>query len=314
MTNLTAVVTIYKVAEYLNKCLDSLLKQTYKNFKVLMVVGSDDTACISICNKFEAVDERFRTVLCEAKGLSDARNYGIHHTLTKYITFVDGDDYLSEKAFEELLKQMGNDIDIVIGNYALDYGQCIIPSKTKFRSGRMSSNRALKNFLTGHDCQFVVAWGKIYKTALFKDNQIEYPMGKRHEDNLTTYKLLYYAKAVVYTNCIIYYCVERKNSLTYDTDLKKEKCIIEGMDELREFLSRRKQLKVEIDAYEVSVNISYLKKVCTSKEDEAFKIYKKCVRNVRRLKLGKRLRLRMKFLCIMIRRFPVLMFQVLKKF
>lgn len=308
---LTAIVTIYKVEEYLSKCLDSLSMQTYENFRCLLVVGALDEECIKICKKYEKKDIRFETIISEPRGLSDARNVGIVATETEYITFIDGDDYLAVSAFETLMREIKT-CDIVIGNYLVDDCKTTVKPEGKFISGIYSNKEALTAFLNGHGIQFVTAWGKVYRTSLFKEYGISYPVGKLHEDNLTTYKLLYRAKKIQYIDIPVYYYVDRPTSLSYNESLEKEKVIIDDLPSLREYLEGMDGIEENIDAYEIRVLISYIIRLAKSSDTGKIE-YRKCVSELKKLNvfgLG-HLRVRMKFLCFMIRTFPNISLRIL---
>ena len=82
-----------------------------------------------------------------------------------------------------------------------------------------------------------VAWGKLYKTSLFKNNEILYPVGKIHEDTFTTYKLLYYAEKIVYVNYVGYFYRQRENSIMSSTFNMKNLSIVEATREACDFFS-----------------------------------------------------------------------------
>lgn len=311
-SNLTAVVTIYKVKEYLDKCLRSIEMQRYKSFVVLLIVGSNDEECIEICKEYEKKDDRFRVIIAEPKGLSDARNVGINNTNTKYITFIDGDDYLPDTAFEILMRSINDDCDIVIGNYKIDTGERILEPKGHICEGIYSPQEALTAFLIGHDIQFTVAWGKIYNTKLFKDNDIEYPVGKLHEDNLTTYKLLAKAGKITYIDDPVYCYVQRENSLSFNINIEKENVVVNDIPFLREYLRGFDDLKNEIDAYEIGARMSLMIRM-TRHKNAYYTEFVKVFLRIKELNYlhNPLIRMRMKVLCIFVSCFPKLCYFVM---
>lgn len=312
MRQLTVVVTIYKVADYLKRCLDSILSQTFTDFYAFLVVGATDDACIQICNQYVEKDSRFVMVVSEPRGLSDARNVGIQRTKTEYITFVDGDDYLVDTAFETLMERI-HDCDIVIGNYLVDADGKTTKAEDNFREGFYSKQDALVCFLNGHGIQFVVTWGKIYRTSLFTKNAVLYPLGKLHEDNLTTYKLLYHAKKISYVNTPVYVYVTRADSLSCNEDINKEKVIVQDIPNLREYLKPIIGLTENIDAYEVRVVACYMRRLAKSSSDN-YAEYLRCVNKLKgmRIQNSQYLRVRMKMLCAVMVKMPQLSFWLLK--
>lgn len=312
MKKLTVVVTIYKVEGYLRKCLNSILSQTFTDFQALLVVGSTDEACIEICNQYAEKDSRVTVIASKPRGLSEARNIGIRTTETEYITFVDGDDYLVDTAFETLMERI-QDCDIAIGTYLVDNGSKTAKAEGDFREGVYSRQEALVSFLNGHGIQFVVAWGKIYRTSLFTENVVFYPLGKLHEDNLTTYKLLYHARKICYTDIPVYVYVDRTDSLSYNMDIGKEKVIIEDLQNLREYLGPIEELTENIEAYAVRILISYMRRLAKS-SDENYGEYLHCVNKLKGMKIqsSKYLRIRMKMLCVAIVKMPRMSFSILR--
>lgn len=282
-----------------------------------MVVGSDDSDCISICREYEKKDDRFRTVLAEPRGLSDARNKGIELARAEYITFIDGDDYIHK----EMLLQLMNGIkeyncDISIGNYAVKKsGQNCRKRKRPVKDGIYSGSEALKMFLCGHEVQFVVAWGKVYKTSLFLDNLIRYPRGKLHEDNLTTYKLYYHTNNVLYIDRSVYIYVDRETSLSYNTNLKKERVILDEFPELERYLSDRTELRKYIQSYYISNLVNFIIKLSKTDNEAGKKYYLGTVRQLKRenFLLNSKVRMRMKGLCFAVCIAPEFMKTVLMK-
>lgn len=315
MAELTAVVTIYKIDEYLEKCLNSIKNQSYEDFKVLMVVGNNDTKCISICEQFQKTDKRFVVVLAEPRGLSDARNVGIAKTDTEFITFIDGDDYISRDMFEILMKGIHRySSDISVGNYALDKACIVKKHQSIIADGVYSSNDMLIKFLCGHDIQPVVAWGKVYKTKLFVNNMISYPLGKLHEDNLTTYKLLYNAARISCCNEAVYVYVEREASLSHNNILSREQVIIDDFSELQNYLSKRISLRDYVKSYETSICVSYLIKLSKFYDEKSNEKYAETVQRIKETGFwnNTKVRFRMRILCLAVTKAPRLLKNILK--
>ena len=110
----TVVVPIYNVERYLEKCLTSIILQTYKNLEVILVNDGSTDNSLNICKEFEKEDSRIRIISQENKGLSVARNVGIENAKGEYIAFVDSDDFISCKFIENLYNEsIRNNSDIV---------------------------------------------------------------------------------------------------------------------------------------------------------------------------------------------------------
>lgn len=307
MYRLTIIVTIYKVKEYIFECLESIREQSYDRFTVMMIVGDTDDECIKVCKEFEKDDSRFVTVQTPPRGLSDARNVGINMTETEFITFVDGDDYLQKDMILYLMKSMYNyNSDVSIGNYLVCEDGREKKRRRLLKNGVYGSTDGLKMFLCGHDTQFVSAWGKIYRTSLFKNNDITYPIGVLHEDNLTTYKLLYHANKISVDNHAIYCYLNREMSLSHNKNLEKEAIIIDRMDELEKYLRDRDELKEYVEAYKISSYVNMMIKCATANSKEADERFDNLMNEIGQFRIiqNNNIRIRMKVLCSVLIQFP----------
>ena len=100
MNKLTIIVPVYKVERYIEKCIDSILSQDYKDMEVLLIDDGSPDKCPLICDRFAKTDCRVRVIHQKNAGLAEARNVGIRESSTEYIGFVDGDDYISYNMYE----------------------------------------------------------------------------------------------------------------------------------------------------------------------------------------------------------------------
>lgn len=211
---ISVIVPVYNVQNYLKKCIQSIINQTYKNIEIILVNdGSTDDSGL-ICEKFSDVDSRISVVHKTNGGLSDARNVGIKMAHGKYIGFVDGDDYIDKLMYEKLINKMErSNADIAI------CGRCRIKEKAKrgknvFKNKKtyvLDKETAFKKFLTRKYFDSS-ACDKLFKRALFKD--IKFPLGCTQEDILTFYKLLEKSKKVILLKEVLYFYVIRKGSIT----------------------------------------------------------------------------------------------------
>lgn len=196
---ISIVVPVYKVEEYIQECIDSILAQDYKNFELILVDDGSPDASGEICDHFKTVDPRINVIHKKNGGLSDARNAGIEAATGKYITFVDSDDFVSKDYLSTLYNVMINESsDIVQGKYTYEIEEFY--QKGDIRN--YSSEEALRHLILFDDVE-VCAWSKLYKIELFKN--IRYPFGKINEDNFTTYKLIIASSKVTTISKAIYF-------------------------------------------------------------------------------------------------------------
>lgn len=213
---ISIIVPIFNVEGYLAKCIESLLNQTYKNLEIILVNDGSPDRCGEICDNFAARDNRIKVIHKQNGGLSDARNMGVENAKGEYISFIDSDDYIHPEYYEflaYLLKKY--DADISQCDYELVYEESLIlKDKRKDNYKEMAyegSLNILNNLYNDNYGKTVMVWNKLYKKELFKD--LTFPVGKIHEDELTTYKILFRANRLVISDRIMYYYLQRTTSI-----------------------------------------------------------------------------------------------------
>ncbi len=208
---ISIIIPVYKVEKYLEKCIESVLKQTYTNLQVILVDDGSPDNCGKICDEYAKKDSRIEVIHKVNGGLSDARNVGIAKAKGKYIGFVDSDDYIKEDMYEILINLIKEyDADVSICNlYEVIEGKEYIRNK---ENGIKEYNRIdiLKEVLLDKNIQSY-ACNKLYKKELF--NEIKYPIGKKYEDIGTTFYIFEKCNKVVVTSEPEYYYLKRADSL-----------------------------------------------------------------------------------------------------
>ena len=229
---ISVIVPIYNVEKYLNKCIESIINQSYSNLEIILVDdGSKDNSGV-MCDSYLLKDNRIKVIHKENGGLSDARNVGIEKAKGEYIIFIDSDDWIDKKMIETLYNIIKKDnSDISICDYFLAYSEEIQTQKEDIEIINLSNIEALKKIYDKDlGVCMIVAWNKLYKRNLFKDD-IRYPYGKIHEDEFTTYKLLYKAKKISYINQKMYYYRQRENSIMNKPFNKKRLDVLEAFEQ-----------------------------------------------------------------------------------
>ena len=203
------VVPVHNVAEYVGDCLESLRTQTYRNIEVIVVDdGSSDDSGV-ICDAIGATDARLKVVHQVNAGLSAARNAGIEMAKGEWIAFVDSDDTVSP-CFVEALLTPGADISQCM--FACDSDELVASpglhcAAFKVCTGREAS-LALQLDSTG---AATVAWNKLYRASLFEG--VRFPVGRQHEDEFLTYRLLWRAGSVAVFDAPLYFYRQRSGSI-----------------------------------------------------------------------------------------------------
>ena len=116
------IVPIYNVEKYLDRCIQSILNQSYENLEIILVDDGSPDRSSEICDEYRKSDQRIKVVHKENGGLSDARNAGLILAKGKYIIFLDSDDYIEHTMVEDAVTVLEkNDSDIVIWGYYADF-------------------------------------------------------------------------------------------------------------------------------------------------------------------------------------------------
>ena len=210
---ITIVVPIYKVEKYLERCIESVLKQTYKEMEIILVNDGSPDRCGEICDNYKKKDKRIKVIHKINGGLSDARNTGIENSTGKYISFLDSDDWIDEIYIERLYFLIKNsNADISVVNYLKSYDENIKVDLLKEEIQELTNIQAIRKMYDKNTkIQMIVTWGKLFKRDLFEN--IIFPYGKVHEDEYTTYKLYYISKKVVISSKILLFYWQREDSI-----------------------------------------------------------------------------------------------------
>ena len=176
---ISVVVPAYKVENYLEKCIGSIIAQSYGNLEIIIVEDGSPDGTAKLCDALAAKDNRIRVIHKENGGVSQARNTGIAAATGEYICFVDGDDWVEPDMCEKALAAMKkHGADVVMWSYLREYKDRSAP-KLIYSGERVFEGEELKRRLIGlcgkelahpenADCLSPV-WGKLYKTAMLKD-------------------------------------------------------------------------------------------------------------------------------------------------
>lgn len=213
MDKISVVVPVYNVEKYIEKCLNSILNQTYKNLEIIIVDDGSKDNSIEICKKVIVNDNRAKIYHKENGGISDARNFSIDFITGDYVIFIDSDDYIENNMIFELYTNIKNEqADVsVCGVYNV-----YIDKKTPQCSNEniyfvCDKGKFLKEYLVG-ELNPGSLCNKLIKTEIIK--QIKFPVGKIYEDAFYHLKLIDIAKKYVITTKPLYNYFHRENSLT----------------------------------------------------------------------------------------------------
>lgn len=187
---ISVIIPIYKVEQYLDECVESIIKQTYKNLEIILVDDGSPDACPQMCDEWARKDERIRVVHKKNGGLSSARNAGLDVATGEYISFVDSDDFIALDALKNLYErfQESEGIGIVSGMiYRYQDGKtCNFKQDWILKDEKIIS---AKDFLleTMSQKTSYTVWNKLYKREIL--NGVRFRVGRNNEDTLFMYDL-----------------------------------------------------------------------------------------------------------------------------
>lgn len=271
---ISIVIPIYNVEEYLEKCIESVINQTYRNLEIILVDDGSPDNCGTICEEYKKKDERISVFHKKNGGLSDARNYGKKHAKGKYITFIDSDDYVENDYIEYLYNLIiNNNCDMSICSFKLHSNNKFIDNGINYNSCVFTSKECLKNMLCENGFN-VSAWAKLYKTKMFED--IDFPYGKLCEDNGTTYKLVLKCKNIAYGNESKYIYEMRDNSIMNASFSPKKLDLIELTDLMYDDVIKIfPDLKNVLTKRKLHSRFSILRQIVMSNDKNAKNIFEK---------------------------------------
>lgn len=208
----SVIVPIYNIEKYIDRCIKSIVDQTYDNIEVLLVVDGATDNSLNICKSWAKKDKRIRVIYQENGGVSSARNHGIKESKGEYITFVDGDDYIANQMIENLIEGIkNNNVDFSVCNLCVFHLNREI-TKVNLKSQVFDVRYIIKNYFDNPDIKEVM-WGpcqKLFKRELIRNSRFKnYSMG---EDLLYIFELLQTVNQIAYVDYDGYYYIHRENS------------------------------------------------------------------------------------------------------
>ena len=208
---LSIIVPVYKVENYLPKCIDSILAQTFTDFELILVDDGSPDNCPALCDAAAEKDARVRVIHQKNGGLSAARNAGLDAARGAWIGFVDSDDYIAPEMYEVLYQAVqSTGADLALCDYAEvdEAGKPCPPMHVSLSGGELTGQELLKR---ASGLMVQLAWNKLYRRAIF--TQLRYPEGKLNEDLFLIPEVCLQIQKAVVVPKELYYYVQRGGSI-----------------------------------------------------------------------------------------------------
>lgn len=232
---ISVIVPIYKVERYLDRCVQSIVDQSYKHLEIILVDDGSPDHCPSMCDAWAARDSRIKVIHKENGGLSDARNAGMAIAGGEYIGFIDSDDYIAPAMYQLLLERLqvdGSDISACGVDMVYEDGsahQMLTPEDSCVLSAEAAVEAVVRESWLKQP-----VWYKLYKAELVRD--IGFPVGKYHEDIFWTWQAVARAQKVSIFDTPCYYYVQRSGSIMAEKYTPRRLDAIEAKQQRLAFL------------------------------------------------------------------------------
>ena len=239
MDLISVIVPVYKVQEYLNQCVNSIVNQTYQNLEIILVDDGSPDHCPAMCDEWAEKDPRILVIHKENGGLSDARNAGLDVASGEYIAFVDSDDWLDCNLYKSMLSEMKkHKAKIAACGIVRVYEDGHTEIGVQYQQQVFNTAEAMDTLTRGEGF-YAVAWNKLYQKCLF--DGIRYPVGKLHEDEFITYRLIDRADTLVLCQNVNYFYRQRSGSIMAQWSIRR-------LDSLEAYLERCDFMKAKYPA------------------------------------------------------------------
>ena len=216
---ISVIIPVYKVEDYLNQCIESIINQSYPELEIILVDDGSPDKCPEMCDLWEKRDPRIRVIHKNNGGLSDARNKGLDICTGDYISFVDSDDWIHPQMLGRMARQLEvENADLCACNIVSVYPerQAVWGAKRTV----VGNAETMLNLLYS-DSQFpVCAWNKLYRKELWKD--LRFPIGKICEDAFLMCQILHRSRIIVQnTDPLSFYRIRPNSIMTSSFQLQR---------------------------------------------------------------------------------------------
>lgn len=230
---ISIIIPVYNAEKYIEKCLASVLNQTYKNIELHVIDDGSTDNSGAICDRIAKDDNRITVYHIPNSGPSIARNTGLDHVNGAYITFIDADDFVSERYIEILYKGcIESQAEIAVCDF-IRAGAFYNFQEGKRMSQCVTGREAVMLQFTGYAENMVICCAKLYKSTLWET--LRFPEGRQNEDISISFLVQYAAKKIILVHQILYVYYQSENSIMRCEFSKKHLDVLKAYWERYEF-------------------------------------------------------------------------------
>lgn len=216
---ISIIVPVYNVEKYLDRCINSLVNQTYRNLEIILIDDGSTDRCPELCDEWARRDRRVVVFHKENGGLSDARNVGIDYAHGQYLSFVDSDDFVDEtfiRVLYDTLVSTNCKMSVIGFQRFFDESKIAVDRTRKWDIRLYTTEEALTCLFSGGEQFSDYSWNKMYLKELF--SEVRYPVRKRFEDVGTNFLLVDQCDWVAYYPAPLYFYRQRADSILHNWD------------------------------------------------------------------------------------------------
>lgn len=255
---ISVIIPVYNVEKYLNKCVDSVISQTYKDLQIILVDDGSTDGSSKICDEYAKADIRISVIHKQNGGLSSARNAGMEIVEGDYITFLDSDDYVSPTVYEELYKiiksQDSDSIACTCIRRVDEAGNLYKKNDPHSKPSSTSNTEYLRELLL--HIGDVSVCSKLFPRKMLKNKHFEEE--KLNEDLLFMVELIPSFKTIVYTGTVGYYYLVRDNSTSSGYGKAVEDMASNAVYVSKKVENEYPEFKEEAHRFSLYQNMAYL--------------------------------------------------------
>lgn len=232
---ISVIIPVYQVEKYLDKCVESVINQTYQNLEIILVDDGSPDRCSAMCDAWAERDSRIKVIHVKNGGAGKARNIGIAASKGDYIVFVDSDDFVSPFIYERMLQEFDSKVDIVECDYDIVESEETI-FKVMGSRKEFTTEEAMREHIQDHFFKQVI-WNKMYRRNVVEGNF--FPEGKLIDDEFWTYKVIGNAKQLIHIDDCLYAYRQQEKSVMHSPFSKARLQALEAKVFRLEYISEK---------------------------------------------------------------------------
>ena len=274
-TAVTIIVPVYNVEQYLDRCVESIVNQTYRNLEIILVDDGSPDNCPAMCDEWAKKDSRIKVIHKENGGQAEARNYGLNIATGDYVAFVDSDDYISLDMYNDLLSVSVKTGSDVVGCSYTDFDNYNPPAfyRAELNSFiRMSKKEAILDLIKENHFQSTV-WNLLVKSEIAKE--VLFDVGKIHEDILWPFRVFLKSNSFAYTTSKYYAYYQRQGSTMNSVYSTKRFDALDALESRAEIVKKEypEYLHIATRAY-MGACMYHYQMLCRQAKSDEYERYK----------------------------------------